>query len=478
MLLAKESIKKIKGKNMEQAIPALLGSDAKSKSFESAGSYKMSGASNDKIKVASGKSDKDEEDSSTVVPFINILNQQIYRTDKPVNDKNASPSQGDVTSNELQQPAEGISRSAVMAETDKRQSTFETLLKDVGLSNVNGAKNEQAEAGSADFKPPPAETSAEKDAPFKGQGMDIQSVLKTGDKKMQPEKMLSGEDQLSGSAADKISVNLTELKKENKTDKNILSMASGKEDTATINKLPRTAQEIKESLNSGDNLGQQHWKSANAKVENKSQAEATETITGEAAGKMKAEQKEKIVAGGKGNEDISVNAVNASGGSSAGMEKVNNVSAERIISQITGDIKEAATNDGGRIKIALNPPDLGKLEMDVTVRNGKVEVILVADNKDVQQILNANIDRLKDNLQNQGLTIDRCDVSMQDNQEEYQQNLNRQAFYQEGGSAQDGNDRAENPDEQINAVADTIISGNPGRILRTATDSENISLFA
>ena len=153
---------------------------------------------------------------------------------------------------------------------------------------------------------------------------------------------------------------------------------------------------------------------------------------GEVTGKIKAEQKGKIISGEKGNEEISLTGVNAAGSGSASTEKINDVSPDKIIGQITNEIKEAAANDGGRVKITLNPPSLGKLEMDVTVRNGKVEVVLVADNKDVQQTLNTHIDKLKGSLQNQGLTIDRCDVFMQDKREEYQQSFSQQAFYQPG----------------------------------------------
>ena len=114
----------------------------------------------------------------------------------------------------------------------------------------------------------------------------------------------------------------------------------------------------------------------------------------------------------------------------------------------------------------------------MTVRNGKVEVVLVADNKDVQQTLNANIEKLKDSLSNQGLTIDRCDVSLQDNKEEYQQNFSRQAYYQDGGSARDGDGRRGNSEEEINSGAGAATALRPERISRTINDTENISLFA
>ena len=62
--------------------------------------------------------------------------------------------------------------------------------------------------------------------------MEKQSVLKTDERTLQTEKMISREAQLSESTVSKITVNLTEVKEENKTGNDILPAESGKEDSA------------------------------------------------------------------------------------------------------------------------------------------------------------------------------------------------------------------------------------------------------
>jgi flagellar hook-length control protein FliK len=71
-------------------------------------------------------------------------------------------------------------------------------------------------------------------------------------------------------------------------------------------------------------------------------------------------------------------------------------------------------NRPGRVKIALTPPHLGTLDMDVIVRKNKVYVILQAENNDVKQILQSNVETLKSALRSQGLIADNISVSVQE----------------------------------------------------------------
>ncbi|NTW06337.1 MAG: flagellar hook-length control protein FliK, partial [Syntrophaceae bacterium] len=456
---------------MEQAIPMVSGGSAQSKALESAGPFKMSGPSSDKIKAANSKSEQDEEDTSGVVPFYQILNQQISRTNKSSDDasnidaENTAPEkttlQGDVKSGQQRQTLTDISKSADAFNTDQTQVSFSGLLKEAGLNNAGETEIDEAKAGDTDLQLQLNNSPAGEEPEFKRQGTE---KLATAEKALQTEKTISRGTQPSADADAKIAANLTELKIENKEPDDLCPAQSAKDDSPDRSDSRLTPDEIKEFLLNKDKPGQ-NMNSAGAKAENKPQADAMQTIIGEAAGKMREEHKGKILAGENTNEEISLTGVNSTG-SPAGAGKINNTSPDKIIDQIAGEIKETANNDGGRVKITLNPPSLGKLEMDVTVRNGKVEVVLVADNKDVQQTLNANIEKLKENLFNQGLTIDRCDVSMQDKKEEYQQNFNRQAYYQDGGSAKDGNNRQENSDKEVNSGTGTGISLQPGSALK------------
>jgi len=187
------------------------------------------------------------------------------------------------------------------------------------------------------------------------------------------------------------------------------------------------------------------------------------------ANKIKPELKGKTVYNEINLESRSLNTSSASGMSQA--KTSGDVSATQIIDRVAVEFREILSNEGGRVKITLAPPSLGTLEMDVIVRNGTVKVMLIADNKDVQQMLSGNLDTLKGSLQSQGLTIVRCDVMMQDRQ--YSQGFNQQAFNQEQ-STKEHNAHGE-PYSQ-NAQTVTPMISKTGNL--STWYSGNISIFA
>lgn len=81
-----------------------------------------------------------------------------------------------------------------------------------------------------------------------------------------------------------------------------------------------------------------------------------------------------------------------------------------------------------RVKLTLNPPQLGTLDLDLSIERDRVKMVLRAENGEVRHVLQSNMDQLKATLQDQGLSIDRLDVLVQDrggdrNQETFQGNL-------------------------------------------------------
>lgn len=80
---------------------------------------------------------------------------------------------------------------------------------------------------------------------------------------------------------------------------------------------------------------------------------------------------------------------------------------EQII-QETGNLLEK----GGKIQLILHPPSLGKINMEVIVRNNRVELLMMVNNTEVQQVLQASSDQLKNALQNQGFQFDQMSVSL------------------------------------------------------------------
>lgn len=61
-------------------------------------------------------------------------------------------------------------------------------------------------------------------------------------------------------------------------------------------------------------------------------------------------------------------------------------------------------------RLKITPPELGKLDIDLTVKNGHIHANLNAENAVVKEIIEANLNQLKHQLSNQGLTVDRFDV--------------------------------------------------------------------
>jgi len=101
-----------------------------------------------------------------------------------------------------------------------------------------------------------------------------------------------------------------------------------------------------------------------------------------------------------------------SGGSSAAVnESVNSSGIEprTLINQIANSVKIP-----GRVRITLNPPSLGTLDVDVLVRDNKVHVIMQAENNDVRHILQSNVESLKSSLRNHGLVADAINVLVQE----------------------------------------------------------------
>ena len=85
---------------------------------------------------------------------------------------------------------------------------------------------------------------------------------------------------------------------------------------------------------------------------------------------------------------------------------------QAIINQII-DAKQAMNGDFGRIRIVLSPPNLGTVDLEIVVRNERVEVVMKADNSSVQQALQSRADDVRNALQRHDLKIESFQVLLQ-----------------------------------------------------------------
>ena len=113
-----------------------------------------------------------------------------------------------------------------------------------------------------------------------------------------------------------------------------------------------------------------------------------------------------------------------------------------IMDQIEESAAQMLKKGPGRIVITLEPPNLGTLNLDVKVHNDMVRLVLIADNHEVKQVLQSNLDQLKTALQDQGLNMDRFDVLV------HQRSSENPGFHQWGGALfEEGQGRRENTKE-------------------------------
>ena len=67
---------------------------------------------------------------------------------------------------------------------------------------------------------------------------------------------------------------------------------------------------------------------------------------------------------------------------------------------------------GQQMQLHLNPPELGALQVDVSMHNGLLTARIEAQTPTAQQILTDNISQLKDSLTQQGVSFDQIDVHL------------------------------------------------------------------
>ena len=64
------------------------------------------------------------------------------------------------------------------------------------------------------------------------------------------------------------------------------------------------------------------------------------------------------------------------------------------------------------MRLRLSPPELGSLQMQISVKRGALSATIQADNSTAQQVLLASLPDLRDRLAEQGIRIEQFDVQL------------------------------------------------------------------
>lgn len=88
------------------------------------------------------------------------------------------------------------------------------------------------------------------------------------------------------------------------------------------------------------------------------------------------------------------------------------IPAREVISQVIEKAKVILTGDKSEMVMDLKPDSLGKLSLKVVTEHGIVMAKFVAESQQVKQVLETNMQTLKDSLEKQGLNIQGFSVSV------------------------------------------------------------------
>jgi len=95
-------------------------------------------------------------------------------------------------------------------------------------------------------------------------------------------------------------------------------------------------------------------------------------------------------------------------------QAVYNVEADQqLFDQVVERAKLLVKLNSSEMDIELKPDSLGKLSIKVLLEDGLVTARFITDNHRVKQVLESNLTFLRQNLENQGLKVDRTEVEVQ-----------------------------------------------------------------
>ena len=152
-----------------------------------------------------------------------------------------------------------------------------------------------------------------------------------------------------------------------------------------------------------------------------------------------------------------------------GIDSAATARPQAVMNQVLDGATQVLRDGSGRVVLTLQPPQLGTLDLDVVVQDNRVKMILLADNQEVKQMLQAGMEDLRNALQDKGFQIDRLEVLVQNRPDDAGSD-----FWQEAGLAREDAPHREGRKREEQAEGTT--QGSTMRSVR-AGDS-GLSVFA
>ena len=104
--------------------------------------------------------------------------------------------------------------------------------------------------------------------------------------------------------------------------------------------------------------------------------------------------------------------------SKASTTATSNVNAQDVIDQIAEKMKVEVRGDMTEMKLTLRPEHLGDLTLRVKTENGIITAHFVAESQRVKEIIESNLNTLRETLQEQGIAVSEFSVTVDHNSQE------------------------------------------------------------
>lgn len=151
------------------------------------------------------------------------------------------------------------------------------------------------------------------------------------------------------------------------------------------------------------------------------------------------------------------------------------VKTSEVLNQVLEQAKVIIGQDKSEMIIQLKPDHLGKIELKVVTEQGIVAAKFIAESQQVKEIIETNMQLLKDALEKQGISVDSVNVQVgHDKQNEYQQ---QNSFQSKNNSS---NNRAEYGISEVGIATNgfNAFDALPERLAQYAYESNTINLTA
>ncbi len=119
----------------------------------------------------------------------------------------------------------------------------------------------------------------------------------------------------------------------------------------------------------------------------------------------------------------------------------------------------AMSDQGGTVRLKLNPPELGSVNMEISVNKGVMKARLEAETKEAKNMLLENLPALRERLAQQNIKIQKFDVDLRDPSSG---GMSQQTANQAETGSGDGGYRALRPQSLENAGAAATTTAAPG----------------